>query len=139
MPGPEQSGPGSFFIGTGHPGTSDAGTLGRQSGQLQTPTGPQSPLAQPREHPRRDAQKRHRCPHRSIVSVVRMTFVVPSVRRSHSRGRYDNNARHHYQIGPPGRLRFTREQRAAMPEAYDGSGLSGPNFAQLHSRLNSSV
>lgn len=31
-----------------------------------------------------------------------------------------------------GRLRFTREQRAAMLEAYDGSGLSGPKFAQLH-------
>lgn len=31
-----------------------------------------------------------------------------------------------------GRLRFTREQRATMLEAYDGSGLSGPKFAQLH-------
>ena len=31
-----------------------------------------------------------------------------------------------------GRLRFTREQRAAMLEAYDTSGLSGPKFAQLH-------
>jgi transposase-like protein len=31
-----------------------------------------------------------------------------------------------------GRLRFTREQRAGMLEAYDASGLSGPKFAQLH-------
>jgi transposase-like protein len=31
-----------------------------------------------------------------------------------------------------GRLRFTREQRAAMLEAYDTSGLSGPKFAHLH-------
>jgi transposase-like protein len=31
-----------------------------------------------------------------------------------------------------GRLRFTPGQRAAMLEAYDASGLSGPKFAQLH-------
>jgi len=31
-----------------------------------------------------------------------------------------------------GRLRFTHEQRNAMLEAYDASGLSGPKFAQLH-------
>ena len=31
-----------------------------------------------------------------------------------------------------GRLRFTPEQRAAMLEAFDASGLSGPKFAQLH-------
>jgi len=31
-----------------------------------------------------------------------------------------------------GRLRFSPEQRSAMLEAYDASGLSGPIFAQLH-------
>jgi len=31
-----------------------------------------------------------------------------------------------------GRLRFSPEQRSAMLEAYDASGLSGPKFAQLH-------
>jgi transposase-like protein len=31
-----------------------------------------------------------------------------------------------------GRLRYTREQREAMLEAYSGSGLSGPRFAALH-------
>ena len=31
-----------------------------------------------------------------------------------------------------GRIRFTPEQRTAMLEAYDASGLSGPKFAQLH-------
>ena len=31
-----------------------------------------------------------------------------------------------------GRLRFTPEQRLALLDAYDASGLSGPKFAQLH-------
>jgi len=31
-----------------------------------------------------------------------------------------------------GRIRFTPEQRTAMLDAYDASGLSGPKFAQLH-------
>ena len=31
-----------------------------------------------------------------------------------------------------GRIRFTSEQRTAMLDAYDASGLSGPKFAQLH-------
>ena len=31
-----------------------------------------------------------------------------------------------------GRIRFTPEQRTAILDAYDASGLSGPKFAQLH-------
>jgi hypothetical protein len=31
-----------------------------------------------------------------------------------------------------GRLRYTTEQKAALVEAYQASGLSGPRFAQLH-------
>ncbi|MCF7733779.1 MAG: hypothetical protein K9N23_18970, partial [Akkermansiaceae bacterium] len=31
-----------------------------------------------------------------------------------------------------GRLRFSPEQRSALLDAYDTSGLSGPKFAQLH-------
>ncbi len=31
-----------------------------------------------------------------------------------------------------GRIRFTHEQRTAMLDTYDASGLSGPKFAQLH-------
>jgi transposase-like protein len=31
-----------------------------------------------------------------------------------------------------GRLRFPPEQRLALLDAYDASGLSGPKFAQLH-------
>ena len=31
-----------------------------------------------------------------------------------------------------GRIRFAPEQRTAMLDAYDGSGLSGPKFAQRH-------
>ena len=31
-----------------------------------------------------------------------------------------------------GRIRFTPEQRTAMLDTYDASGLSGPKFAQLH-------
>lgn len=31
-----------------------------------------------------------------------------------------------------GRMRFTREQREALLDAYEGSGLTGPQFAALH-------
>lgn len=31
-----------------------------------------------------------------------------------------------------GRLRYSPEQKAALLEAYDASGLSGPKFAALH-------
>ena len=31
-----------------------------------------------------------------------------------------------------GRLRYSTEQKAAMVEAYQASGLSGPRFAALH-------
>ena len=31
-----------------------------------------------------------------------------------------------------GRLRYSPEQKSALLDAYDASGLSGPNFAALH-------
>lgn len=31
-----------------------------------------------------------------------------------------------------GRLRYTKEQKQALVEAYESSGLSGPRFASLH-------